>query len=162
MEILEIMKKSFLMLAVLSVLTFAGCKSTKIISVEDSMKYKYVGEWTIESLSGFDGKMVEATMTILPVEDVEDVKYPYELSVTGFSGVNRYFATIKGNKEKHELPIGNNMGSTKMMGSPEEMEFEDALIELLCTAESWVRKGNTLTISNGKLTAVYTKGISDK
>lgn len=157
MEKLEIMKKTILaLMAALTVFAFAGCKTSKASSSETQAKYKYVGVWKIESLTGFDKEIPEAEMTIWFTEDSDS-----ELDVTGFSGVNRFFTTIKA-EGPNQFPIGNNMGSTKMMGSEEDMAFEDAFLELLCTAEDWTSGEGRLTVSNGKSKAVFYKVYGDK
>lgn len=151
------MKKTFLIImAALSVFAFAGCKSNKATSTEVPAKYRYVGLWKILSLTGFENDIPEAEMTIWFTEDSDK-----ELDITGFSGVNRFFAKID-SEGTNQFPIGDKMASTKMMGSPEDMAFEDAFIEVLCTADSWKNEEGRLTVSNGKATAVFYKVYGDK
>ncbi|MBS7260156.1 MAG: META domain-containing protein [Treponema sp.] len=144
------MKKSLLILAAVSVLTIISCRSTKTSSPvsESTTITKFCGEWKIISFTGFD-KMPDAYMNITYVEDIDSGE---ELSVNGFSGVNYFFATILGT---NSFPLGNNVGSTKMMGSPEEMDFEDAFIQVIASSNDWQVSGNKLTVTYNDKTAVF-------
>lgn len=144
------MKKSLLILAAVSVLTIISCRSTKTSSPvsESTTITKFCGEWKIISFTGFD-TMPDAYMNITYVEDVDSGE---ELSVNGFSGVNSFFATIL---DESSFPLGNSMGSTKMMGSPEEMDFEDAFIQVIASSNDWQVSGNKLTVTYGDKTAVF-------
>ena len=144
------MKKSLLILATVSVLTIISCRSTKTSSPvsESTTITKFCGEWKIISFTGFD-KMPEAFMNITYVEDVDSGE---ELSVNGCSGVNSFFVTIL---HESSFPLGNSMGSTKMMGSPEEMDFEDAFIQVIASSNDWQVSGNKLTVTYNDKTAVF-------
>lgn len=144
------MKRSLLILAALSVIAFAGCKTTKVQVPGGKAVTRMTGEWLIQSLTGFDSESLpKAYMNNSLVDDIDAGKV---LSVTGFSGVNQFFGSVK---VSEGFPMGESMGSTRMMGSPEDMEFEDTLIHLLATAENWEVSGYTLTITDGTTTAVF-------
>ncbi len=157
------MKKSFIsftagILAALSVFTFAGCRTNKVKTPakESTSIIRFCGEWKLVSYSGFES-IPEAYMNITWVDDIESGE---ELSVNGYSGVNSFFSTIKDN---NSFPLGHNVGSTKMMGAPEDMEFEDAFLDTLCNAKDWKVSGRTLTITDGDKTAVFQNTyVSDK
>lgn len=154
------MKKSILsftatILAAFSLFAFAGCRSNKVSAYKDNIEL--IGKWQLSKLSGF--KDAEVPELIMDISAVEDVEFGEELSVSGNGGVNTFFATINAN---HEFPLGANMGMTKMMGSPEEMAIEDALMAVLSTADDWSVYNGMLTITNGKETAVYTKLYGEK
>lgn len=65
--------------------------------------------------------------------------------VAGSGSVNRYFGsyTVDGNK----LTIGENLGSTKMMGPADAMNQETAYFNLLAAAESFSIVGDRLEIA---------------
>lgn len=153
-----IMKKSLLILAAVSVLAMTGCRSSKVTEpVQKPVSItRFCGEWKISSFTGFD-KMPDAFMNITYVEDIDSGE---ELSVNGFSGVNSFFATIL---NENSFPLGNSMGSTKMMGSPEEMNFEDAFIQVIACSDNWNVSGRKLTVTYGDKTAVFENTfVSDK
>lgn len=66
-----------------------------------------------------------------------------KLLVAGESGVNLYNGTVRMSNGKISLM---NLGSTKMMGSPEEMAFEDMFLEALSYAETYTLENDVLTI----------------
>lgn len=152
------MKKALYIFAALAAFTMVSCSSTKGSKTpapieKDALPSELCGEWKIISLTDIPKeKMIEATLFVSPEDAV-----PGFYTVQGFSGVNQFFATI-GDSLK-SFPIGETMASTKMMGTPEEMEFEDSLVHTLATAAAWKIAGNTLTVSNGEKTAVYRKII---
>jgi len=142
------MKKSLFILAAVTVLAFTGCRSTKNPApVQESTSItRFCGEWKVTEFTGFD-TMPEAYMNITYVDDID---FGEELSVSGFSGVNSFFASIS---DDSSFPL--SMGSTKMMGAPEDMDFEDAFLEVLSNAEDWKVKGRTLTVTYGERTIVF-------
>lgn len=143
------MKRTFTtILAALAVLVFAGCKSNKVEPTEKLVLTGFSGNWI---LSSFTEASVEDMSSInLGISyDTESKGYVFN----GFSGVNHFFANVE-NKEP-VFPLGANVASTKMMGAPEEMAFEDAFLELMCKADSWTVERNTLTVTDGSKTAVF-------
>lgn len=68
--------------------------------------------------------------------------------LSGMAGVNRFFGDYSfapGEGAIGGLTIGQ-LGSTRMAGPPEMMEFEAALLETLKTARTVRRDGETLVI----------------
>ncbi|WP_407399924.1 META domain-containing protein [Treponema sp.] len=146
------MKKIFLIItAALSFIIF-GCKSTEgktKTSGKAITPSALCGEWKIQSLTGFkNADQTDATLSIIAKD--ED-----EYSLNGFSGVNSFFATLSDTPKA--FPIGNNLASTKMMGAPEDMAFEDELIKIIATSGSWKIENRKLVITNGKASAVFVK-----
>lgn len=74
--------------------------------------------------------------------------------VGGTGGCNRYFAgyTLSGNG----LTVGQ-MGSTRMMCSPERMAEEDRFLQALQEARSYQRQGDALTIEYAGGTLHFTR-----
>lgn len=140
-----------IMAAALSLLAF-GCKSIGSSSKGSGKAITpsaLCGEWKVQSMTGFaNAAQMEATLSIMAKD--ED-----EYSLTGFSGVNSYFATLSDSPKA--FPIGNNMASTKMMGASAEMAFEDEYLKILCNAPSWKIEGSKLTITSGKSSVILTK-----
>lgn len=101
------------------VLAFIGCKN----------EMNVVGEWETCSLeiNGIKQEICISNITI-------SKKTNNEYSFNGNSGVNRFFGSveIKGNS----FSVKDDMGSTKMMGEPRAMEFEDNFIKTLIEADS--------------------------
>ncbi len=142
------MKKIFYVLAAVLAFVLAGCRSTDV-SKKAITPSALCGEWKIASLSGFDSaKIPEATLSVMARD--ED-----EFSLNGFSGVNSFFANLKNSPDA--FPIGDRLASTKMMGAPEDMSFEDVLIHLIAVSASWKIEGNTLKVTHGTTTAVFVK-----
>lgn len=98
---------------------FIGCKNEANV----------VGEWETRSLeiNGIPQEICISNITIAQ-------KTNNEYSFNGDSGVNRFFGSveIKGNS----FSVKDDMGSTKMMGEPRAMEFEDNFIKTLIEADS--------------------------
>lgn len=145
-----IMKKSFFyslgknIMAVLMtgfcILGLASCK------VKISKISKLNGMWQIKDFSGFNiDEMPEVVLEV-------SAKDKNEFLVTGFSGVNHFFAVVNANDK---FPLGERLASTKMMGAPEDMRFEDSLLTLLASSDSWVIKRNLLTVSKGDMKAHF-------
>ena len=142
------MKKIFYVLAAVLAFVLAGCKSTSV-SQKAITPSALCGEWKIASLSGCDSaKIPEATLSVMARE--ED-----EYAINGFSGVNRFFANLKNTPDA--FPIGDRLASTKMMGAPDDMTFEDVLTNVIAVSSSWKIEGNTLKITAGTKTAVFVK-----
>lgn len=68
-------------------------------------------------------------------------------TVNGFAGVNRFFGKYKinGNNIRFE-----QMGATKMAGSPAAMRFEDKFLQALAKADRCTLIGNTFTLYEGE------------
>lgn len=66
------------------------------------------------------------------------------ITVSGESGVNLLSGTVKLGKKKIKFV---NVGSTRMMGDPAAMEFENMFLETISYADSYTLENNTLTIT---------------
>ncbi|MCQ2240126.1 META domain-containing protein [Treponema sp.] len=146
------MKNIFVILSAIFSLFIFGCKTTDSTSktnAKGTTPSQICGEWKIQSLTGFkNADQTDATLSIIAKD--ED-----EYSLNGFSGVNSFFATLSDTPKA--FPIGNNLASTKMMGAPEDMAFEDELIKIIATSGSWKIENRKLVITNGKASAVFVK-----
>lgn len=67
-----------------------------------------------------------------------------KLLVAGESGVNLFNGTVKVNKGKIQFV---NVGSTRMMGDPKAMEFEDIFLEAISYADGYSLENGVLTIT---------------
>ncbi len=118
------MKK--ILIAVLGIAMFTfffnSCKSTQTLAIE--------GKWTTSSIE-IKGKNLTLCPSSITIEKSKN-KNIYELN--GNSGVNSFFASakVKGSSFK----ILNNMGSTKMLGDKESMEFERNFTDVLIGANT--------------------------
>lgn len=146
------MKKIFVILSAVISLFLIGCATTGGSSktgAKGTTPSKICGEWKIQSLTGFENaEHFGATLSVFANEDEE-------FSLNGYSGVNSYFANLADTPKA--FPIGNNLASTKMMGAPEDMAFEDELLKLIANAKSWKIEGRKLTVTDGKTSAVFVK-----
>lgn len=136
-------KHFFYFLALMIV--FVGCTSTKVKTDSDSTVY--IGTWQIDSFQ-IDGIFQQIAISEITFEEVHGKSY----NIYGNSGVNSFFGEVK--IDGSTLSVADNMGSTKMAGSPEAMEYEDNFLKCLTTAEKiQIREdGNILilTISSSK------------
>lgn len=66
------------------------------------------------------------------------------ITVSGESGVNLFSGTIKIGKNKIKFI---NVGSTRMMGDPAAMEFEDLFLETISYADMYTLENDVLTIT---------------
>ncbi len=89
----------------------------------------FTGNWKIYGFTINDIPQ-ELVISEISFEKQSDINY----SVNGNSGVNAFFGevTIKGSK----ICSKPNFGSTKMAGSPAEMEFEDNFLKCLLGASN--------------------------
>lgn len=87
-----------------------------------------------------DGIAQEIVVSTINFEEIENA-----IQVFGDSGVNLFNGTVKTKKGTIEF---NHMGSTKMMGSPAEMEFEDMFLEAIANADSYSLENGLLTITS--------------
>ena len=98
------------------------------------------GSWKISSL--FKGSVVQE----IAVSDLE-IKFteqPCVFSFSGTSGVNRFFGNISF-KDGKILPPENGFATTRMLGSPEAMAFEDLFLDILSNADKFSLKDNVLS-----------------
>lgn len=114
------MKKSLAILPLLALSLF-GC-NTK--SAED-----IVGDWNIKSFEK-DGVQQQIAVSDISFEK----KSGSSFDVKGNSGVNSFFGTVS--VKNGTFKASENMGSTKMAGSPEAMAFEDDFLACLTGADA--------------------------
>lgn len=139
------MKKFFITIlaACASLFGFASC--TQDISGLE-------GTWTAKELKleGVDYQLVPADITFVkPAAS--------SVQVYGNAGVNSFNGKIK--IQKNKIDFGKGLAMTKMMGDPVSMSFEDALTEIMNTADTYKLENNTLTIYSSKTDSfvVYNK-----
>ncbi len=111
-------------------LCFTGCKEVENLS----------GNWETTSLT------VNGIAQQIAISNIEFRKEGNKWNVSGNSGVNTFFGSIK--VTKTQIIMGDKIGMTKMMGDPAAQEFEDLFIQAIMTADSYSINGNKLTISN--------------
>lgn len=118
-------KHFFYFLALMIV--FVGCTSSKVKTDSDSTVY--LGTWQIDSFQIY-GIFQQIAMSEITFEEVHGKSY----NIYGNSGVNSFFGEVK--IDGSTLSVADNMGSTKMAGSPEAMEYEDNFLKCLTTADN--------------------------
>ena len=116
---------SFLM----CIFVFAGCENQNDLS----------GNWQIDSL------IQDGVYQQIAVSDISFLMEDNQFFVAGNSGVNRFNGIVKvqGNKI-----IIENLASTRMMGSEEEMEYENLFLQTLTGISDYKIKDNNLKIIN--------------
>lgn len=98
------------------------------------------GSWKISSL--FKGSVAQEIV----VSDLE-IKFteqPCVFSFSGTSGVNRFFGNVSFKDGKIYSPE-NGFATTRMLGSPEAMAFEELFIDILSNADKFSLKDNLLS-----------------
>ena len=100
---------------------FAGCKSSAPL-IE--------GDWETRALE-IDGVAQEICVSNIKIEKGKNGLY----SISGDSGVNRYFGSAK--IDENSFAVRDDLASTKMAGEPRAMEFEDNFIKTLIEAVSF-------------------------
>ena len=145
------MKRGFTIITALALITFAGCNSTKVEQVKkvEYLALKgYTGVWALESFT--DGSVADMNKIIVDIAYLSETN---QYSISGFSGVNNFFATVDNNEKI--FPLGDKLGMTMMSGPAEEMNFESELIKLLVSSNSWTSENHRLTITEGSKKAVF-------
>ena len=98
------------------------------------------GKWKFASYA--DGKKIDSVITLeLSAEKNQENLYP----INGKSIVNFYFAYISVNETSKEIKI-STLGSTKMAGSPQNMQFESAYFEKLSKVNKYELSNNQLIL----------------
>ena len=112
-----------------SIFVFAGCENQNDLS----------GNWQIDSL------IQDGVYQQIAVSDISFLMEDNQFFVAGNSGVNRFNGIVKvqGNKI-----IIENLASTRMMGSEEEMEYENLFLQTLTGVSTFKIKDNKLKIIN--------------
>ena len=112
-----------------SIFVFAGCENQKDL----------FGNWQIDSL------IQDGVYQQIAVSDISFLMEDNQFFVAGNSGVNRFNGIVKvqGNKI-----IIENLASTRMMGSEEEMEYENLFLQTLTGVSIFKIKDNKLKIIN--------------
>lgn len=134
-------QKTFLaLLGIFFCALFLGCQEEDIS-----------GSWKIESLQK-DGVSQEICDIEIQVEQKNNT-----LFIAGDAGVNVFSGDFI--VDKNGSISVNNIALTKMMGSPEEMKFEDMFVELLNGISSAHLKDSKLILENksAKLKAEFSK-----
>lgn len=109
---------------------FAGCKEEE----------KFEGSWQIESL------VKENVYQSICISDLSVIKEDGKVFVAGNSGVNRYNGIVTF-KDKKSFEI-KNLASTRMMGSLEEMEFENLFLQTLTGVVEFCVSDDYLVLEN--------------
>jgi heat shock protein HslJ len=102
--------------------------------------------WTLVSFetdTGVIPSLTEAPATLTFSPDVEQTN-----RLSGSSGCNRYFGTYTLTSDRLQI---SQLGSTRMMCSPDRMDQETRLFQALSTAER-------CELSKGQLLIIYTGG----
>ena len=127
-----------------SIFVFAGCENQNDLS----------GNWQIDSL------IQDGVYQQIAVSDISFLMEDNQFFVAGNSGVNRFNGIVKvqGNKI-----IIENLASTRMMGSEEEMEYESLFLQTLTGVSTFKIKDNKLKIEllQEKLKLVYQTKFSE-
>lgn len=138
------MKRKSLILLVSTVICalFLGCKEENVS-----------GMWKINSLQK-DGISQEICDIEIQLDQINNV-----ISAAGNAGVNNFTGEFILNNNG-SISV-NNLASTKMMGSPEAMEFENTFIELLNGLSSAKIKDEKLILENknANLKAEFSKVV---
>lgn len=138
------MKKLFLLLTALTVLTFNGCKKSP---QEKKLKPSDIcGVWNIESMTGFDISDTKANIVITK----EGKKYLF----SGSSGVNYFHTTLE--DSENVFPVSSDLAITRMSASPEEMKIEDEILKFFSSG-TWNLSENKLKITRDSKELVYIK-----
>lgn len=106
------------------------------------------GVWRVESIVGAVETVTPPTGGTAPVIDFGSMRGDGRSPITGSSGVNRFFgefAFSAGEGEIGALSI-SQLGSTRMAGPPESMQFEALLLETLRSARTVRRVDEGLII----------------
>ncbi len=119
---------------------FTSCASNKTENLE--------GNWIVQSL-----KSENQEINVVPA-NLELRKNGNNYSYSGNAGVNQFFGNVKIKNGKFSMKNG---GMTKMMGAPEEVNFEDNFINCLNSAKTYSLDGDILTISSRKSTVILKK-----
>lgn len=88
---------------------------------------KIIGEWETYALE-INGENQEICESNIKIEKSQNALY----SISGDSGVNRYFGSAK--ISKNSFLVQDNLASTKMAGDPKSMAFEDNFTKVLLEA----------------------------
>lgn len=88
---------------------------------------KITGEWETYALE-INGENQEICESNIKIEKSQNALY----SISGDSGVNRYFGSAK--ISKNSFLVQDNLASTKMAGDPKSMAFEDNFTKVLLDA----------------------------
>lgn len=99
---------------------FVGCKESSSIE----------GDWETRS---FEINGIVQEICVSDISFTKSTKNIY--SVNGCSGVNRFFGSVKINGTS--FFVQDDMGSTKMLGEPNAMEFENNFLQTLIEAKSF-------------------------
>jgi heat shock protein HslJ len=119
---------------------FTACASNNAENLE--------GNWIVQSL-----KSENQEINVVPA-NLELRKNGNNYSYSGNTGVNQIFGDVKIKNGKFSMKNG---GMTKMMGAPEEVNFEDNFIACLNSAKTYSLDGDLLTISSRKSTVTLKK-----
>lgn len=99
---------------------FVGCKESSSIE----------GNWETRDFE------INGIAQEICVSDISFTKSSKDIySISGSSGVNRFFGSVK--ITASSFFIQDDMGSTKMLGEPNAMEFENNFLQTLIEAKSF-------------------------
>lgn len=112
------------------------------------------GEWTLVALDS--QPLADDVKDRPPTFAVND-----EGRVSGFAGVNRYFATLDLDKLKAGTFDVSNLGMTRMAGPPARMQLEQAFTQRLVDADRARMNGDALQLTlEGKVTLTFERAAA--
>jgi heat shock protein HslJ len=150
------MKKTFCMAVLLGLMITAGCQESQEEQLTQTAitaeNYKTIAgmQWILQQMT-VDGKSIEL------LGEKPFIQFdPEENKVTGFASLNRFFGSVKIDNEGHVQWPGP-FGSTRMAGSPEQMQQEDTFLKALPRTEWLSKAGSNLyaTSDDGKTRLVF-------
>lgn len=153
---IKLMKRNILVLAMAAAigLAFAGCVSSSKTDDAAAAEKPECTEWVLVTLTGHGNGKAIPTST-LTLTDEGDGKYAFN----GHTGINLFNGSLTA--KDSSITVGDYLAVTKAAGAPDDMYFEDTLLQLLNNADSWSRSTlygvQTLVIgsSQANLEAVY-------
>ena len=134
------MKNSILLMLILTLIT-AGCKDSQeaesnALSITSENFETIAGvQWILQQMT-IDGEAFELAGEKPFIQFDAD-----ENKVTGFASLNRFFGSFKID-EAGRVQWPGPFGSTRMAGSPQQMEQEDAFLKALPRTE-WLSKAES-------------------
>ena len=135
------MKKSILLFLTLALLIVAGCQDSQeaqsnALSITSENFETIDGmQWILQQMT-VDGEAFELAGENPFIQFDAD-----ENKVTGFASLNRFFGSVKID-EVGRVQWPGPFGSTRMAGSPQQMEQEDAFLKALPRTE-WLSKAES-------------------
>lgn len=139
------MKLRLLSLISIACLTLMGCQSTNKMDTRLALS----GSWTLTAADGLSEIPNGILLQLHAKDEAKAESTDTQMSISGFSGVNRFMGTANVDWQAMKLTPGQ-LASTRKMGPEPRMKFEQSFLQEMQNVNHFQLKDDQLILSTSK------------